>query len=331
MSARCSVTIAFDAHALARDQRRARASICAASTLADTRVVDRFERLVDACATKSWRRSATTQPSALVRPGPRRDQDLRNRQLARQRRRMQRPGAAEGEEREVARVVAARQARPCGWRRPCGRWRRARSPRRPAVGVEPERRADLLGEAVTNRSHRDGVLDSEEPLRIEPAEHQIGIGDGRPRAAAAVADRPRRRRRRSPARPCSMPDASTEAIEPPPAPIGVDVDHRHVDRHRVFELEVARDRRHAGEHQRNVARGAAHVVGDDVAELAGSAPACIAVAAAAMTPEAGPDITVCDRRARRRSATTPCRRCPASPAARARSRAPRSSACSRSM
>ena len=87
----------------------------------------------------------------------------------------------------------------------------------------------------------------------------------------------------------SMPAASTRAIEPPPAPIGVHVDHRHADRHRVLELELGRDEGPAVVDQGHVGRRAAHVVGDDARD----ARAAVAVKAAAMTPEAGPDITVC--------------------------------------
>jgi hypothetical protein len=62
------------------------------------------------------------------------------------------------------------------------------------------------------------VLDREQPIRVEPAEDEVGVGDRRPRAAAAVADRPGVAPALSgPTR--SMPEASTDAIEPPPAPI----------------------------------------------------------------------------------------------------------------
>ena len=45
---------------------------------------------------------------------------------------------------------------------------------------------------------------------------------------------------------------------------GADVDHRHVDRHGVFELDLVGDRGRAVADQRDVGRGAAHVVGDEV-------------------------------------------------------------------
>ncbi len=45
-----------------------------------------------------------------------------------------------------------------------------------------------------------------------------------------------------------------------------------MDWHRVLELEIAGDRRHAAKHEGDIARRPAHVVGDDVGELAGEGP-----------------------------------------------------------
>ena len=197
---------------------------------------------------------------------PRRDQHLRDRQLPRQRRGVQRPGAAEGEEREVARVVAARQAHHAD-RAGHAVVGDAHDRRRRRGRVEPERRADLREQRGADRLHRDRVLDGEQPVRVEPAEDQVGVGDGRSRAAAAVADRPRRRARALGADPqhaggVDRGDRAAAGAD------RVDVDHRHVDRHRVLELEVARHRRHAAEDEGDVARRPAHVVADDVGELA---------------------------------------------------------------
>ena len=47
---------------------------------------------------------------------------------------------------------------------------------------------------------------------------------------------------------------------------GAHVDHRHVDRHGVFELDLVGDLRRAAADQRHVGRGAAHVVGDEVGD-----------------------------------------------------------------
>ena len=261
--------------------------------------------------------------------GPRRDQHLRDAELARQRRGMQRAGAAEREQGEVARVVAARQAH------------HADRAGHPVVGdahdrqrrrgrVEAERRADLLQQRRLDRRQRHAVVDGEQPVRVEPAEDDVGVGDRRPGAAAAVADRPRRRAGalRADAQHARGIDRGDRAAA---GADGVDVDHRHVDRHRVLELEVARDRRLAAEHERDVARGAAHVVGDDVAELARRARRPASPSPRRRSRPTPAPTSRSRPRARRRSSTTPCRRCPASPAGRARSRAPRSSLCSRSM
>ncbi len=45
---------------------------------------------------------------------------------------------------------------------------------------------------------------------------------------------------------------------------GADVDHRHVDWHGVFDLDLGGDRGLAAADQRDVGGGAAHVVGDEV-------------------------------------------------------------------
>ena len=69
------------------------------------------------------------------------------------------------------------------------------------------------------RARRARIAPAEEVLGVDVAEHERGVGDRRLRAAARRS-RPgpaRRRRSRGPTR--SRPPASTQAIEPPPAPI----------------------------------------------------------------------------------------------------------------
>ena len=66
--------------------------------------------------------------------------------------------------------------------------------------IEAERLRDLVVERALGRFDVERHLAAEEAVGAEPAEHQVGIGDGRLGAAEAVADRTRRRRRRSPAR-----------------------------------------------------------------------------------------------------------------------------------
>ena len=61
------------------------------------------------------------------------------------------------------------------------------------VGVEAERRADLrLEQRLRTASIGTARSTASSLSGIEPAEHQVGVGDGRPLAAAAVADRPGR-------------------------------------------------------------------------------------------------------------------------------------------
>ena len=100
---------------------------------------------------------------------------------------------------------------------------------------------------------------------VQAAEHEVRVGDRDPLAAAAVTDRPGRGA-------CALrPDLEHPGVvdvgdRAATGADGVHVDHRHVDRHRVLELELGRHRRPAVLDQRDVGRGAAHVVGDDVGE-----------------------------------------------------------------
>ena len=85
-----------------------------------------------------------------------------------------------------------------------------------------------------------------------------------------------------------MPAASIRGDRAAAGADGLHVHHRHVDRQAVVDGDLGGDLRHAAVDQRHVGRGAAHVVGDGV----GRCPTAPGVAAAAITPEAGPDITV---------------------------------------
>ena len=129
--------------------------------------------------TKSWRRSATRQPSALVRPGRAGTSTFGRPSSRASADGVQRPGAAEGEQREVARVVAARQrhhadrAGHVGVGEPeHGRGR--------AAGVEPERRGRSASAKIA--AHAPRRRPARRPPAAppgQPAEHQIGVGDGR--------------------------------------------------------------------------------------------------------------------------------------------------------
>ena len=100
-------------------------------------------------------------------------------------------------------------------------------------------------------------------LRVEPPEHQIGVGDGRLGAAAAVADRAGigAGAFRADLDQAGGIDAGDRAAA---GADRVHLDHRHVDRHRIFDLDLVGDGRLGIADQRDIGRGAAHVVGDEV-------------------------------------------------------------------
>ena len=199
---------------------------------------------------------------------------------------MQRPGAAIGDEREIGGVEAALGGHPAHHMGHLGR-----GDAQDAVGRRGRDR-DRAARRRASSSARSARLDvephlaAEEAVGAEPAEHEVGVGDGRLGAAAAVADRARLRAR------ALRPDMqarrpSTRAIEPPPVPtswmsiIG--------DLHRQAG-GVAADQRAAG-HQHlavvddaGLGGGAAHVEGDGVRRAR-----CVSHSALVpITPAAGP-------------------------------------------
>ena len=122
----------------------------------------------------------------------RRHQQAWNAELTRQGRGMHRSGAAEGEEREIARIVAARQRHQTD-----GAGHAivgdAQDRRRRLGPAQSQPAADLLPDALLHGLERHRVVDGQELRGIEAAQNQVRIGDGRPLAAAAVADRTRPR------------------------------------------------------------------------------------------------------------------------------------------
>ena len=135
-------------------------------------------------------RSVDEQAGRREDAGAARDQQRRHLGVARERVRVHRPRAAEADEHEVARVVAAlhrdqvQRVHHRGVRdlddavrrlddvdRPSGFAQRSSIARARALDVE----ADLAAEEVVG---------------VEPAEHDVGVGHGRLGAAAPVADRP---------------------------------------------------------------------------------------------------------------------------------------------
>ena len=128
----------------------------------------------------------------------------------------ERPVAAEGEERVLARVAAA-LARD--------RADRAHHVRRgdqvSAVGRlgerQAERHGDPLLEDLVGARRVELHRAAGQRRRVQVAEDDVGVGDGRLGAAEVVAERPGEAPAlRGPT--CSAPPASSQTIEPPPAP-----------------------------------------------------------------------------------------------------------------
>lgn len=103
---------------------------------------------------------------------------------------MQRAGATEGEQREIARVVplldrhqADGMCQLIGGDGQGGR--RSRGP------VQTQRYADLFLDRGCDPLHRRSIGDAGQTIRVEPPEQKIGVSDGNVCAASAIRDRPR--------------------------------------------------------------------------------------------------------------------------------------------
>jgi hypothetical protein len=130
---------------------------------------------------------------------------------------------------------------------------------------EAQRVRQPIADAGAHPGDIDGALDRSQTRRVESSEHQVGVGDGGLGAAAAVADRPRRRAGRLRAH---LEHAGRVERRDGAAPRAdrADIHHRHVDRQAVGDGELGGHLRDAAVDQRHVGRGAAHVVGDGVAQ-----------------------------------------------------------------
>ncbi len=174
--------------------------------------------------------------------GTGRDQHPRNAQLARQGGGVQRAGAAEGEEREVARIGAQRDRDHADRTRHLECWRPGSPPpppgshRGPAARPEPVRRPCAHGRRTPAPRRR----------RTPPGQAARGSG-WRPRSSARCrrghSRSGRDRRRRCPGRPRSSPAGVDPRDRPAAGTDGAHVDHRHVDRHGVFDLDLVGHRR----------------------------------------------------------------------------------------
>ena len=99
---------------------------------------------------------------------------------------------------------------------------------------------------------------AEEEIRVDAAEHDVGVGRRRRRAAAAVAGRARHRAGalRADAQQSALVDPGDRAAA---GADGADVDHRHLDRQSPLDLEVGREGDLSVDHRGAVGRGAPHV------------------------------------------------------------------------
>ena len=197
--------------------------------------------------------------------GKQRHDHLRDVKLARDSADMKRPGPAGGDQREVARVVAL------GDRHFAHRERHLvdrdiDDGLRGRDGIELERVGDLLLDAAQGALGIELHRAAEEIVRIDPAEHHIGVGNGRLGAAAAIADRP------GIGAGALRPDLErADVVEPrDAAAAGADldhVDHRQHDRMAAgiaADVVARRQRRLALANQARLGGGAAHVERDDV-------------------------------------------------------------------
>ena len=174
---------------------------------------------------------------------------------------VQRPGAAEGNQREVARVqpllhrLGADRVRHVGiddGEHPLGG----------LVPVDTERLGET-GDRLVGAFGRQRHLAAEEVVRVEPAEHEVGVGYRRRAAAAAVAGRAGLRARAlgphlEGAARVGARDAAAAGAD------GRDVDHRH--QHRVAaDPGIARGRLAvaAVDDDADVGAGAADIEGDE--------------------------------------------------------------------
>ena len=198
-------------------------------------------------------------------PGRARHDDFAYADLARDRGRMQRTGAAIGDEREASGVETALRGDALHRIGHLGRGDAQYAVRR-FRRAQAERLRHTLGHRAFRGRDIELHLAAEEAVGAEPAEQEIGVGDRRLGAAAAVAGGSRHRAG------AARPDMQRAAVFDPRdrAAAGADfenIDGRDLDRQGAI---VAADQRAAGrqrpaaENDAGLGGGAAHVEGDGV-------------------------------------------------------------------
>ena len=228
---------------------------------------------------------------------------------------MHRPGAAEGEQREAARIDAALDRDDA--QRP--HHLLVRHPYDPLGGlqlVEAERGREV-GDRGPGRLGVERDAAGQGRVGCEPAEQQVGVGDGGLGAAAPVAGGAgvgAGRARADPQRPARVSPADRAAA----GTDRVNVDHRQLDDAAADPPRVGPPHLPVLDHA-DVARGAAHVEAEGVAVAAGAGQQRGADRAAGRAgedaPGAGPRRLGGARRRRRRTASQPVSGSPAAAAA----------------
>ena len=240
------------------------------------------------------------QPDRRIDAGIERHDHAGHAELARDAAGMHRPGAAEGEQHEIAQVVPAH-----GGDRLDRLLHLHVDDADDAFGRSRHAHAKRARDLVLDRRARRGDVEphpaAQEIVLAQVAEHEVAVGDGRHLAAAAVAGRPRHRAGafRADLEHAEAVDAGDGAAA---GADGVDVHHRHREV-AALDLAAAGDRGLAVLDQRHVAGGAAHVEGDEVLET--GHPARIGAGGDA-AGRAGQHGGHCLARGARR--TSPCRR-----------------------
>ncbi len=190
-------------------------------------------------------------------------QDAGHGQLLGDERRVHRPRAAEGHQREVARIVAARD------RDLPDRGRHARDgDAHDALGQRLDAEAAQPVRQGRHRRSRDGTIQAngaaEHALGAHPAQDDVGVGDRRLLAAPSVGGWTRSR----PGAARAHLQAAVD-VEPGEAAAaranGVNVDLRHLHRERA-DLTVGAHGRRPVAHEADVRAGPAHVVRDEVGQ-----------------------------------------------------------------
>ena len=219
--------------------------------------------------TMSWRRSASTQPSAEVMPGKRGTSARLEPDLADQRADMQRAAAAERHGDEARRIVAAldrNQADRAGH----ARFGDAHDRRRGVVGGEAERLADMGSRwraCAASTSSDFSSPPSGRAALMRPSTTWASVSVGRV-LPCAVAGRARHRAGafRADLQQAAAIDRGDRAAA---RADGGDLDHRRADHQAEIDRGLRRDRDLAAGDQRDVERGAAEIAGDEIVEAGG--------------------------------------------------------------